>query len=151
MTRPIYFYAETDEYYEFSNFSLHGFDTDEGYWPSVEHYFQAQKFVGDRSEDHRERIRRAENPEEAKVLGQTRTLLLRSDWNEVKEDVMRLALRKKFERPELRELLLSTGARPLVEKSATDDYWGVGADGKGLNRMGSILEEIRLELRSAHG
>lgn len=30
----------------FSNFSAHGFELDGKWWPTSEHYFQAQKFVG---------------------------------------------------------------------------------------------------------
>ena len=145
MSTPIYFYGKTDEFYEFSNFSPHGFETDEGYWPTVEHYFQAQKFSGDENLEYRERVRCARRPKDAKDLGQSRKIPLRANWNEVKEDVMIFGLRKKFER---QELLLSTGERPLVEKSDSDHYWGCGASGSGLNRMGALLEAVRSELRA---
>ena len=147
MSAPIYFYGKPDDFYEFSNFSPHGFETEVGYWATVEHYFQAQKFAGDEHVEYRERIRLARHPKDAKDLGQTRLIPLRSDWNEVKDDVMRFAIRMKFRAPTLAELLVSTGDRPLFEKSDADYYWGVGADGTGLNRAGTILEEVRRELR----
>ena len=45
----IYFYgADEVPYGCFSNFSDHGFDLDGVWWPTSEHYFQAQKFAGTR-------------------------------------------------------------------------------------------------------
>ena len=40
-------------------------------------------------------------------------------------------------------LLISTGERPLLEDSAKDYYWGIGAEGNGKNMLGIILMEIR--------
>lgn len=147
MTRPVYFYASTDEFAEFSNFAPHGFEADGVYWPTVEHYFQAQKFVGPELAEHRERIRQARTPKDAKALGQSRRHALREDWEEVKEQVMLEGLRRKFAKPALRDLLLSTDRRPLVEASPSDPYWGAGVDGRGRNRLGRLLAQLREELR----
>ncbi|KAF9427053.1 hypothetical protein BGZ94_005546 [Podila epigama] len=58
---------------------------------------------------------------------------------------MFLALMRKFskEEPILRNLLLSTGTCQLAEASPRDSYWGTGNDGKGLNRLGFLLEKAR--------
>ena len=40
----ILFYDDYKLYYEFTNFAKIGFDLDGHYWPTSEHYFQAQKF-----------------------------------------------------------------------------------------------------------
>lgn len=137
----IYFYGTTDEYGCFSNFSRHGIAMDDGYWPTVEHYFQAQKFD---VPQHRERIRRASTPKEAKRLGWSRAFPLRADWEEIKEEVMR----RKFEtHVALRTLLLSTGDEEIVEDAPGDYYWGCGTDGSGKNRLGVILMEVRAWLR----
>ena len=40
------FYKVNEVYGCFSNFSKHGFELDRKYWPTSEHYFQAQKFAG---------------------------------------------------------------------------------------------------------
>lgn len=141
----IYFYSETQPYFEFTNFSLHGFELDGLRWPTVEHYFQAQKFPGT---PHAEAIRTSKTPGKAKHLGQTRDVALRSDWDDVKEVVMKQALRKKFStHPELRKLLLGTGQEYLVEQAPRDAYWG-NAGGQGKNRLGALLMEVRDELRS---
>ena len=72
---PIYFYAALDDYACFSNFSPHGIALDGVYWPTVEHYFQAQKFAG---AAHADAIRRAATPKQAKTLGRRRDWPLRS-------------------------------------------------------------------------
>jgi ribA/ribD-fused uncharacterized protein len=143
----IYFYSKTTAYYELSNFSPHGFPLDGAYWPTVEHYFQAQKFPAQPA--YQEKIRRARSPKDAKVLGRSRKVPLRSDWEEVKDEVMRRALRAKFlAHPELAALLLKTGARALIENAPSDYYWGCGQTGTGKNRLGGLLMELRAALKA---
>ena len=147
MTNPIRFYSKTPAYREFSNFAPFGFEADGVYWSTVEHYFQAQKFPGAENTAYREKIRSAKSPKEAKALGRTRSIVIRSDWEEVKDRIMLAALRKKFAARELRELLLTTGDRPLVEASPFDSYWGCGRSGTGKNRLGALLMQVRAELK----
>ena len=92
----IRFYSVGDEYGAFSNFSPYPIALKGKTWPTSEHYFQAQKFPGAEYAGYREKIRKATTPKEAKALGQTRKIVIRPDWEEVKEDIMLAALRKKF-------------------------------------------------------
>ncbi len=141
MSTPINFYRVQDAYGEFSNFSFHPFRLKGNEWPTTEHYFQAQKFSGT---EHEEAVRRAASPMIAARLGRARSRPLRQDWERVKEDIMRDALRAKFtQQPTLRDLLLSTGDHPLIEHTANDSYWGDGGDGSGRNRLGTLLMELR--------
>jgi ribA/ribD-fused uncharacterized protein len=141
----IYFYSTREPWGEFSNFAAFGIRMDTLWWTTVEHYFQAQKFE---DEAYQEKIRSASDPKRAADLGRSRSLPLRSDWEQIKDDVMRRAVRKKFQtHSALKELLLSTGDEELVENAPGDYYWGVGKDGTGKNRLGQILQEIRQELR----
>lgn len=112
----------------------------------MEHYYQAQKFVDSKFQDD---IRQAATPYAAKRLGQTRKLAkLRSDWEHVKEDVMREALKAKFAaHPHLVDLLMQTKDAVLVEASPFDSYWGRGKNGTGQNRLGVLLMELRCELQ----
>ncbi len=147
MTDPIRFYSKTAAYHELSNFASFGLEENGVFWPTVEHYFQAQKFPGAESAAYREKIRTAKTPKEAKALGRTRGIPIRPDWEEVKEDIMLTALRKKFAAGKLRELLLATGDRPLVEASPFDRYWGCGRSGRGRNRLGQLLMQVRAEIK----
>jgi ribA/ribD-fused uncharacterized protein len=142
----IYFYSRSSDYHEFSNFSPHGFELDGAFWPTVEHFFQAQKFPGT---DHAETIRLAPKPAAAKRMGRSRKYPLRPDWEQVKDDLMRRGVRRKFEtHADLRELLLSTGDEELVENAPGDYYWGCGKTGTGRNMLGKILMEVRDSLRA---
>src|SRR3954468_6227644 len=111
--KQIRFYQVNERYGEFSNFSPYPIELKGVTWPTTEHYFQAQKFVGT---EHEEAIRLAKSPMVAARMGRSRERPLRSDWEMVKDEVMRAALRAKFGKyPALRTLLLSTGDAELVE------------------------------------
>jgi ribA/ribD-fused uncharacterized protein len=113
-------------------------------WPTVEHYFQAQKFAGTKYEDM---IRGAKTAAEAKKMGGNRKWPLRKDWDKVKESVMREAVEAKFtQHPELRAKLMETGGGKITENVKWDKYWGDGGDGSGKNRLGHILMDVRKKL-----
>jgi predicted NAD-dependent protein-ADP-ribosyltransferase YbiA (DUF1768 family) len=52
-----------------SNFAPFGFEEDGACWPTVEHYFRAEKFPGAESAAYREKIRMAKRAKEAKASG----------------------------------------------------------------------------------
>lgn len=81
-------------------------------------------------------------PGESKKEG--RKLKLREDWDEVKDEIMRNILFDKFLRnKDLREKLIATDKKQLEETNWWGDtYWGV-CDGKGENKLGKTLMEIR--------
>ncbi len=139
---PLHFYSTREKPYGvFSNFSAHPFELDGLEWPTSEHYFQAQKYAGT---PYFERVRQAKTPGEAARLGRSRDYPIRPDWEEVKDDIMRKAVTRKFETyPELKEILLSTGNRHLIENTSDDYYWGCGTRGTGQNKLGQILMEVR--------
>lgn len=129
----------------FSNFSPHGFELDGTWWPTSEHYFQAQKFAGT---PFVEQIRQAPTPREAAKLGRRRSLPLRSDWEQIKDEVMLAGVLRKFEtHVDIRVVLLATGEELLVENAPRDYYWGCGADGSGQNKLGQVLMAVRAWLR----
>lgn len=137
----IYFYSSKEKYGEFSNFSKHGIELDGKWWSTIEHYYQAQKFS---DENYREKIRNTSSPKIAATMGRSREMPIRKDWEEVKDDVMRKAVLKKFQtHQELTELLLATGNEEIVENSPYDYHWGCGVDGSGKNALGKILQEVR--------
>ena len=128
---------------EFSNFYQASFTIDGKEWKTVEHYFQAQKCL---NEKVREELRALSTPKEAKKMGSK--VLLRSDWDKVKINIMVQACRAKFTQNEaLKKLLLSTGIKELREHTARDKFWGDGGNGKGRNELGKVLMKIREELQ----
>ncbi|KAK8342783.1 hypothetical protein V6Z11_A08G264700 [Gossypium hirsutum] len=157
-TSIIFFYKTWDLYGAFSNFSPHPIqmpDEDGNYvtWFSVEHYYQANKFIGvsnPLAQDCIDKIKSAKSPEEAARMGRLTQRrhphLVRSDWESVKIDVMYRALKCKFSiYPHLNSMLLSTARSVLVEASPHDLFWGGGRDGEGLNYLGRLLMKLRSE------
>ena len=114
--------------------------------PTVEHYFQAAK--ADSIYDYIA-IATAKTPGQAKRAG--RRAVLRYDWEDVKINVMREALRKKFSNPELKAKLLATGDQYLEEgNNWHDNFWGVCycekcQDTVAHNHLGKLLMELRTE------
>ena len=81
-------------------------------------------------------------------MGRDRRYPLRSDWEQVKDDIMHQGVLRKFEiHADIRNLLLGTGDELIVENSPIDYYWGCGADGSGKNKLGQILMAVREILR----
>ena len=143
----IHFYRVDDPYGFFSNFSAHPVWIGGLRWPTTEHYFQAQKFAGTPAA---EQVWGAASPMQAARMGRDRTRPLRPDWETVKLEVMREALRAKFtQHPDLRAALLATGDALLVEHTGNDRFWGDGGDGAGKNWLGKLLMELRERLRVA--
>ncbi len=144
----IYFYSDRKKPYGcFSNFSKHGVLLNGRWWPTTEHYFQAQKFI-DTDPDWADKIGNAKAPKTAAVMGRDRSHPLRSDWEQVKDDIMHRAVLTKFQtHADIQAILLGTGAEPIVENAPGDYYWGCGKDGSGLNKLGRILEAVRATIR----
>src|SRR6266542_1037166 len=114
----ILFYRVNEPYGEFSNFAPHPVKLNGRTWPTSEHYVQAQKFAGT---EHEEIVRLAKSPMVAARMGRSRARPLRLDWETVKDDIMREALRAKFTQyPALQPLLLATGDAELVEHTTND-------------------------------
>ncbi len=170
---PIHFYGEKGPFAGFSNFYPSPIVIDGYRWPTVEHYFQAQKFISPqgttspRSIEYAALIASQNTPGKAKILAGQKTaggyqwrqelnkiinsytdVKIRPDWESVKDNVMRKAVFNKFlQNPNLWALLNSTGDRYLAEHTTRDSYWGDGGTGTGKNRLGQILMETRTLLR----
>jgi hypothetical protein len=143
----IYFYKADDSYGCFSNFSLHEIHIQNLDWPTVEHYYQAQKLVGTRDHYLIETIRASETAMDATKIGRHPSRSLRDDWENVKIPVMREAVFIKFlTHLDIQQVLLETGDRELVEDSPVDYYWGCGKDKTGLNHLGKILMSVRQQI-----
>ncbi|WP_273455160.1 NADAR family protein [Nevskia ramosa] len=68
------------------------------------------------------------------------------DWTEFRLACMKVALRAKFDsNPDLRQKLIATAPRILIEGNYwRDHFWGV-CNGTGLNNLGLLLMELRSE------
>ncbi len=176
----IHFYEQNGDFGFLSNFygttnnKRFKLVIDDVEWPSVEHYFQAQKFLGgldisEETKNYANSIRQSKTPNIAKILAQQkigggyawRTNLnpiiqqsldagvkIRIDWESVKDSIMKKAIVAKFtQNPDLMTKLMSTGSDELIEHTSRDNYWADGGDGSGLNKLGRILMSVRDDFR----
>lgn len=124
--------------------SRHGFELEDLYWPSAEHYYQASKYQG----GLREQIRASDHPTQARKLGRSIFRRKRSDWKKIRTTVMTRAIYTKCRaHQEVAEALLSTEDKHLADNAYGDYFWGVGRDGRGQNEYGKVLLRVRDKLR----
>ncbi len=137
----IRFYKVEDEYGFLSNFAPYPIVIGTEIWKTVEHYFQASKFLDYPTQL---KIKNIESPMKAAAEGRRKSNGLREDWDDVREQVMLKALNSKFlQHPKLRKQLILTNDNTLVEHTGNDNYWADGGDGNGKNRLGVLLMEVR--------
>jgi len=144
---PIRFYGKSEPCFWLSNFSRDAFMLHGVEWRTSEHLYQALKHATVDSA-WAGRIRDAKTPKQARDLAWEPGHPPREDWDEVKDDAMRLSVLCKFVgNAKLEQDLLDTGDRELIEASPVDFYWGEGEDCTGRNMLGKILMEVRELLR----
>lgn len=128
-------------------------------YKTAEHWMMAEKarLFGD--ENHLKAILEADTPGKAKALGRKVEGFDQEVWMEHRFDIVVKGNRLKFSQNEhLRNFLVNTGNRVLVEASSNDRIWGIGmAEGdpgfespkkwNGLNLLGFALMEVRDELQ----
>lgn len=118
--------------------------------PTVEHAYQAAKTL---DTEQRFEILTAETPGQAKRLGQDAEL--RSNWEQIKADVMRRHLQAKFSNESLARRLGEIEGRIVEWNTWHDTVWGrcicEEHDGAGQNMLGKLLMEIRGVIDSGPG
>lgn len=125
----------------------------------AEQFMMAQKALLFDDQTTLKKIMDARSPKQHKALGKMVSPFVQEVWDSNCLDiVIRGNLAKFSQNPEMKEALLSTGERTLVEASPYDRVWGVGlrADDariydpkswRGQNLLGKALMEVRSRLR----
>ena len=142
MTDIIKFASRRMPNFNFTNFALWKVMIDGHLWHTTEHYYQASKF--EKGSKNFLKIQVAKSPSDAAKLGRTLKMERPENWDDLKDDVMWIAIKAKFDQYDhLREELLETGDAILVEHRKADSYWGDGGDGSGINMLGFQLMALR--------
>jgi ribA/ribD-fused uncharacterized protein len=141
----VYFF--TLPYEPLNNWSAHRVTIWGKTFPTLEHGFHYRKY-SDKHPEIAEEIANAPSPWAAMQVDRHHRAKRRHDWQEAKVGIMTELMRAKIEQnPDVKERLLATGSKTIVENSPWDDFWGAGKDGRGQNRMGKILMHLRDELQ----
>jgi len=120
-------------------------------------YFKAMHFKD--FEMAKDIIEYGTKPREAKDMGRKVMNYNEEEWAKLRENAMHIAVKAKFESDEeLKNKLLSTGDKILVEGTPFDGIWGVKIkwdddrildekNWNGLNLLGKVLMDVREELK----
>jgi ribA/ribD-fused uncharacterized protein len=143
----------------FSQWWLSSFDVDGITYKTAEHWMMAKKALLFNDKEIFEKIIQTKSPAEAKKLGREVKNYVDTVWLANRFEIVKEGNLYKFgQNKDLKEFLLNTNERILVEASPVDPIWGIGmaADHKevnnpekwqGLNLLGFALMEVRDELR----
>ena len=127
---------------------------------TTEHWMMTQKALLFNDLEVAGQLAAAKSPAEAKALGRRVRNFDEATWNHHRTAIVVRGNLEKFQQhPDLREFLLGTAGRVLVEASPVDRVWGIGlaADSEraenprhwqGLNLLGFALMEVRDLLRA---
>ncbi len=147
----VLFYGKSRPYFCFSNWYRASFLCKEGkLWPTSEHYYMSKKTD---NPEHKETIRLAKTPKEAKILaGPEGIITLVDNWEEIKFEEMCKANYLKFsQNSDIRYQLLSTGDATLHE-DCPDPIWGGGPNyPNSQDLLGKALMKVRAQLREDFG
>ncbi len=135
-----------------------GFEVEGVYYPTAEHYMMGAKARLFDDAGMFERITQAPDPGKAKALGRKVEGFDNDTWLAHRFDIVVAGNMAKFaQNPALKNFLLGTGERVLVEASPRDTIWGIGLgqgekaedprQWRGLNLLGFALMQVRERLR----
>ena len=142
----------------FSQWYRSVFTLDGAKYNTAEQYMMAMKadYFGDK--DIFDKILKSKDPSEQKALGRQVAKFDIEAWNAVSRGFVYKANMAKFSDPVLKQILLSTADKELVEASPYDKIWGIGlgqdnpdrfdkAKWRGTNWLGEVLMKVRKDLR----
>lgn len=139
----------------FSQWYPSPFVVDDVEYKTAEHWMMARKAILFGDNEIFEKILEAEKPGEVKELGRQIRGFDEVKWNAQKFEIVKTGNVHKFSQDSrLKEFLINTGDRVLVEASPTDSVWGIGLSQdaklvenphtwKGQNLLGFALMEAR--------
>lgn len=126
---------------------------------TAEQYMMAMKADYFNDKDILAKILKSKDPSEQKAFGRQVANFDAEAWNAVSRGFVYKANLAKFSDPTLKEYLLSTGDKEIVEASPYDKIWGIGigendparldkANWRGTNWLGETLMKVRNDLRN---
>ncbi|PIA78734.1 hypothetical protein BFR04_04145 [Gaetbulibacter sp. 4G1] len=142
----------------FSQWWVAPFKVNDIIYKTAEHWMMAEKARLFNDNQILEEIIKSNSPMEAKQWGRKVIGFTPEKWNQYKYEIVKQGNIHKFsQHPELKEFLLNTKNRVLVEASPRDRIWGIGMSQnnekaenpimwRGENLLGFALMEVREEL-----
>jgi ribA/ribD-fused uncharacterized protein len=144
---------------ELSNMYISPFTLEDREFSCVEQYYVYHKAKFHKDENLTQQIIKSNNTSKIKQISNrinTSTTFDTEGWNKIRENVMRQALRAKYEDAHCRQALLRTKDTVIYECNPNDTYWSCGLGitktkiaeiYPGNNRLGVLLMELRNDIQ----
>ena len=125
-----------------SNMAAYAIEDDGELWMTVEHAYQAAKFI---ECDLCKQIKEARSAYDAKRIADEHVSDIRAGWFDERLTIMEQLVRLKVEQhPHVLKRLLKSAPAEIIED--TDDaFWGRGQNGDGENQLGKLWMKLREE------
>ena len=155
----LFFWHEYEENGYLSQWYYATFTVEGVTYQTCEQYMMAKKALMFGDFEKYTRIMNERDPKKDKALGKTVTNYDHDLWHSCNEEIIYNANLAKFsQNPELKNALLATGDKILVEASPYDKIYGIGLEAsdpaakdpkqwKGMNLLGTVLGRVREALR----
>eukprot|EP01125_Pyxidicula_operculata_P018933 TRINITY_DN6811_c0_g1_i1.p1 TRINITY_DN6811_c0_g1~~TRINITY_DN6811_c0_g1_i1.p1 ORF type:complete len:171 (+),score=23.98 TRINITY_DN6811_c0_g1_i1:36-548(+) len=155
----VFFWRPNEKNGQFSQWWMSDFTVDGVVYCCAEQYMMAMKAALFGDDKMQQLIMKERNPKEHQKMGKRVSNFDNDVWNENKSKIVFDASVAKFSQdPELREYILSTGEKTLVEASPSDTIWGIGLQWnhkdatnpsrwRGTNLLGKALMQARTHIR----
>ena len=126
---------------------------------TTEQAFMWEKAVFFNDHESASKILKEENPAKAKKLGREVKNFDDSKWSEVCYEIMyKINYEKYFQNTRLKNILLNTGDKMIIEANPRDTRWAIGLSAEddrvldesqwqGENLLGKVLMQVRQELK----
>ena len=150
----VFFYGGPFSQWYPQSFVLHGVE-----YSCAEQCMMASKAALFEDRESYKKIMDTRNPKEQKALGRLVKGFEVEKWNNSAKEIVFEANHAKFSKnPFMKQMLLDTGDRELVEASPFDKIWGIGMDTsdpdvldktkwRGTNWLGEALMRVRKSIR----
>ncbi len=155
MTEVFHFFSKG----QLSQWFKRSFTVDGIKYNCAEQYMMAAKALLFKDDMALKKIMEATNPYDQKAYGRNVEYFEVSQWEFVAKDIVFKGNYEKFtQHGDLKELLLSTGDKTIVEASKFDKIWGIGLSEEdpralsrsswlGRNWLGEVLTNVRERIR----
>lgn len=144
----------------FSQWYASKFTIDGITYNTAEQFMMAMKadYFGD--DEAKFKIMNTNDPSEQKALGRQVKNFDKEAWDAVSRGYVYQANMAKFSHPQLKQFIIDTGDRILVEASPYDKIWGIGLavddpkaldknNWRGTNWLGEVLMKVRNDLQGS--
>lgn len=155
---PLFFFGPRGIYGALSQWYPSRFVIDDNRFENAETYMMHQKALLFNDAEVAQEILASQKPAQVKRLGRKITGFDEQTWKDHRTKIVFAGNCAKFAQDdELRQLLLQTGKRPLVEASPFDRIWGIGYSAEkaeanrhkwGMNLLGQALDDVRATIAS---